>query len=137
MLFIENRTNYEVYIQKEINPAELVVYHGGFHGITKQQFFKLIVSALPESVPVEHWGDIDLGGFKIFQQVRQNIALQLKPWRMDRQALLEHQDCATTFSSTYRKELEKALADPAFSDFADVLKTMLELGLRLEQEAMQ
>lgn len=141
LLFIENRTNYESYINGEHQTesrrtTELVVYHGGYHGPAKSRFFRMLVRALPAGAQVLYWGDIDLGGLRIFQQIRSNIAPGLQPWRMDAQTLLANRDKALPFSDNYRQALEKALADPAMQDFRDVIESMLATGLRLEQEAL-
>jgi len=131
---IESRTSYEVYPHKEKQADELVFYHGGFHSLAKKRFLKFIIDSLAADVPVLHWGDIDLGGLRIFSQICTNVAPGLQPWRMDRQTLQASQTRGLPLSPAYRQAVEKTLADPLMADFADVLKAMLEMNLRLEQE---
>lgn len=135
LLFIENRTSYDAYIRSEHAADELVVYHGGFHGPTKLRFFRALADALAAQVAIQHWGDIDLGGLRIFLKIRQSIAPSLQPWRMDRATLMVLKEKAVPFSTSYRKALERSLSDPQFTDFQDLIRAMLETGLRLEQEA--
>ena len=134
LLFIENRTSYDAYIRSERLPGELVVYHGGFQGLTKLRFFCALAAAMAPDAMIRHWGDIDLGGIQIFLKLRQSIS-KLQPWRMDRSTLLAMREKAMLFSPAYRIALRKAMDNPAYSDFHDLIQAMLETGLRLEQEA--
>jgi len=134
LLFIENRTSYHAYIRSERLPGELVVYHGGFQGLTRLRFFCALAAATAPDATIHHWGDIDLGGIQIFLKLRQSIPT-LQPWRMDRSTLLAMREKALLFSPAYRKALQKAMDNPAYADFHDLIHAMLETGLRLEQEA--
>jgi hypothetical protein len=136
VLLIENRTNYQAYLQNNRRPDELVLYHGGFHGPLRRAFFCRLLAAVPPAVPVWHWGDIDLGGLRIFLQIQREIAPTLRPYRMDRQTLLDSQSLAAPLSAASRQALTAALNDPRFALFSDLIAAMLETGLRLEQEAL-
>jgi hypothetical protein len=136
VLLIENRTNYQAYLQNNRRPDELVLYHGGFHGPLRRAFFCRLLAAVPPAVPVWHWGDIDLGGLRIFLQIQREIAPTLRPYRMDRQTLLDSQSLAAPLSAASRQALTAAQNDPRFALFSDLIAAMLETGLRLEQEAL-
>jgi len=139
VLFIENRTNYEDRIQQIRPYGELVVYHGGFLSRRRAQFFRFLAEALPSECHIEHWGDIDLGGVHILLGLRKTLVpREVRSWRMDRETLERMRDHAVAFDASYRKRLEKALESKEImedGDVADVIRCMLETGLRLEQEA--
>lgn len=137
ILFIENKANYIDYIFKKAKKNELVVYHGGFYSPPKGRFFKMIYEAgLRNEVEFIHWGDIDLGGFRMFHRLRTNIIPELYPYLMDREALISKRDYWITMDDIkYKAELEKLLGNEDYSLFHDVIKLMLDQNCRLEQEA--
>lgn len=135
LLFIENRTNYDAYINTERRQDEMVVYHGGFHGPRKQYFFRLLSQAVSPECEVRHWGDIDVGGMRIFLQIQTGISSKVRPWRMDSETLRLMRKFAVPFDSKYRSIVESALKNEIFGMFHDALAFMLEAGTRLEQEA--
>jgi hypothetical protein len=148
IIFIENRTSYEIQISKgrdkneghdkidERDKNELIVYHGGFHSLKKRRFLQMLTEAANQQVEIYHWGDIDLGGFKIFLQIKNNISNRVKPWQMDSETLLKYKNMAGSYDENYRHKLEKALEDQSYAYFHDVIKTMLKYNIRLEQEAI-
>ena len=157
VIFIENKANYvELALRGTAGDDTLLVYHGGFYSRGKGRFFEKLYRALagPQSKeppylqasdrfrspadPVEffHWGDIDLGGFRMFVRLQKNIIPELEPCRMDADTLLSHLDQAAGFSGRYRGELEALLADPDYSPFHPVIAIMLRENARLEQEAL-
>lgn len=160
IIFIENRTSYEIQISKKHNKyeehdknderdkneehdinderdkSELIVYHGGFHSLKKRRFLQMLIEAANQQVEIYHWGDIDLGGFKIFLQIKNNISSRVKPWQMDSETLLKYKNMAGSYDENYRHKLEKALEDQSYAYFHDVIKTMLKYNIRLEQEAI-
>lgn len=145
VLFIENKTCYESLIHEctvhefELSYGDtLYIYHGGFYSPVKKQFFAMILRSLGESILCEHWSDIDLGGFLIFNRLKREIFNGLKPYRMGVDDLMAFENSWQTFDvdSDYGKRLASLLEDTNFRDFHPVIQTMLEHGCRLEQEAM-
>ena len=137
VLFIENKANYIDYIFKKAQKNELVVYHGGFYSPPKGRFFKMVYEAgLRSEVEFLHWGDIDLGGFRMFHRLRTNIIPELKPYLMDREAVISKKDYWIPMDDIkYKAELEKLLGNEDYSLFHDVIELMLDQSCRLEQEA--
>jgi hypothetical protein len=136
VLFIENKTNYVDYVAKKKTEKELVIYHGGFYSPVKGLFFKKIYEAgLKTGVSFYHWSDIDIGGFRIFSRLKTNIILGLKPLFMDKAAFLSKRQYWIPFHEKYYSALEGMLRKDEFAEFHEVIKTMLEVRSRLEQEA--
>lgn len=141
-LFIENKANYIDYLTKKRQENEIVIFHGGFYSPAKGLFFQKIYEAaqinqaLPkESVQFFHWGDIDLGGFRMFHRLKSNIIPELKPLLMNKEALLAKKDYWLSLDKKYRGELEKLLTQDDYALFYEVIEEMLKNNCRLEQEA--
>lgn len=92
VLFIENKANYTWYLEKEYRGEELVVYHGGDYSLVRGRFFKLLVQAVDPTVEFLHWSDIDLGGFRMFLRLKENIAPALRPSRYREQDTIRQQE---------------------------------------------
>lgn len=132
IIFIENKTNYDEFLQEEIRPADLVVYHGGMLSAGKKRFFARIAAAA--HCEVLHWGDIDLGGMEMFTQLRE-VILQLKPWRMDAAAVERYRAKGLKRAADYWLKMEAALAAHKYPEFEDVLRLLLDYRVTIEQES--
>lgn len=164
ILFVENRTNFHWLVQRRSQNEDwidtLIVYHGGCFSPAKGQFFQKLKDAVARTqkpadstddfldsdpkrvsdrqpvIEINHWGDIDLGGFLIFNRLKRAFFPQLIPWHMDRSDLLSNIGQAQPISRAYADRLRRLLADDCFSEFHPVIGLMLEKGVRLEQEAL-
>lgn len=130
--FIENKTNYTVYLVSELQPGELAVYHGGFLSPQKRRLFGLIAAAAAERTQLRFWGDIDLGGFRMFSQL-QDLIPQLTPMRMSGDSVTAYHDTGLRRSGSYLARLQQAR--PEFPAFSDSIERILEYGVTIEQEA--
>jgi len=136
ILFIENRTNYMEYISKDRARDQLVIYHGGFYSPIKGEFYtKVYETAKRAGAEFYHWGDIDIGGFRMFKRLKENIIPSLKPYLMDKEAFLSKEEYWLPFNKKYKTALAMMLDDKGYAEFHDVIETMLQVGARLEQEA--
>lgn len=136
ILFIENKANYIHFLAENKDNTLMTVFHGGFYSPAKGIFFrKLYETAFPHGVEFYHWGDMDLGGFMIFKRLKTNIIPTLKPYLMDRKAFESRMEYGVEFDLKYAEKLKMLLEDEQFYEFKDVIKLMLEKGIKLEQEA--
>ncbi|NLM60280.1 MAG: hypothetical protein GX194_14455 [Clostridium sp.] len=136
ILFIENKANYIQLINENSDDTLMIVFHGGFYSPVKGAFFKkLYEAAHPCGVEFYHWGDIDLGGFMIFQRLKSSIIPSLKPYLMDRKALESRIKYGKKFDPRYAEKLKSLLKDEDYSEFREVIKLMLEKNIKLEQES--
>ena len=139
VLFIENLANYHDYISKNHNKYELVIYHGGFYSPIKGLFFKKIYKYLSKNneVTFQHWSDIDLGGFKIFCRLRDNIIPELQPYKMNIEVFNQFKEVGQPITKiSYLTELEKLLSDECFEIFYSLINMILETKIKIEQEAL-
>lgn len=136
ILFIENKANYIHFLAENKDDTLMTVFHGGFYSPAKGVFFKkLYEAASPHGIEFYHWGDMDLGGFLIFKRLKTNIIPSLKPYLMDTEAFESRMEYGVEFDSKYAEKLRMLLEDEQLQEFADVIRLMLEKGIKLEQEA--
>lgn len=131
IITIENRATYELLI-KERPEHTLLIYHGGFASKLKRLFLAKVYDAFP-STSYDHWSDIDLGGVRIYKMLRKIIPT-VKPLMMDSNVLIKHQNQAVLIEEPYRLKLVQLLSEEKDPDVTDIIKGILEIGLRLEQE---
>lgn len=94
VLFIENKTTFERYC-REIDDRGVIIYTNGFPSRRWHTIFKFLDNDISTSVSFFHWGDIDLGGFKILKFMTQLFKRPLYPHQMD---ILKKADIGTGLS---------------------------------------
>ncbi len=132
VFFIENKTNYENMIQNQ-RESTLFLYHGGFFSPSKGRFFQTIGKHLTEEMKVYFWGDIDLGGFMMFQRLK-NLIPRLLPYQMGVEEVEKYRDLGLHREENYLKKVKLALEEEKFPVFQEVLEKILEYGVTIEQE---
>lgn len=136
ILFIENKANYIQLLNENSDDTLMVVFHGGFYSPVKGAFFKKLYDAAhPYGIEFFHWGDIDLGGFMIFQRLKSSIIPSLRPYLMDIEAFESKIKYGKKFDLKYAEKLKLLLKNKYYSEFSEVIKLMLEKNIKLEQEA--
>lgn len=134
VLTVENLTSF-YQVVKALPPRTVVLYLGGYHNRLRRTFLLKLAAARP-ALRYRHWGDIDLGGFRIFAHLRERTGLLLEPWLMDEAVYLEYESGGMTFADGYGRELEALLMQEPFAPFWPVIRAMLVKGRRVEQEAV-
>lgn len=132
IIFIENKTNYDEFLQTEMQPTDFVIYHGGMLSVGKKKFFARLAAA--SSCEVLLWSDIDLGGMEMFTQLAEAIP-RLQPWRMDAAAVAEHRAQGLQRSEEYWQRVQQALASNKYPQFTSVLGLLLKYRVTIEQES--
>ncbi|MDD2497047.1 MAG: DUF2220 family protein [Desulfitobacteriaceae bacterium] len=139
VITIENKASYLSYIKNHDGEMELAVYLAGFYSPVKKMFLEKIWDFVRVNSPETeffHWGDIDLGGFKIFLQV-QKLIPQVQPFLMDVDTLRKYTIYGDQINNNYREKLAALLGKPEYYIFYPAIKEMLRLGIKLEQEAIE
>lgn len=134
VIFIENKTNYDEFVLSELKPQEIAVYHGGYLSPQKRKLFQKIAEALHDQIEVVFWADIDLGGFRMFEQL-QAIFPSLLPMRMSGEDVITHYVTGLKRSEHYLNEVQTALDNKKYLLFQNAMKKILEYGVTIEQEA--
>lgn len=146
LVTVENLTTFHRY---EGGPEEAVVYLGGFHNTVKRDFLKRIYRN-NKNLSFFHFGDIDAGGFYIFEHLRRKTGIPFRPMNMGIPELQKYKDYTKPLSVSDVARLNKLIekysgvlesTDEADKEIADqtikTLKYMLENNVKLEQEALE
>lgn len=145
ILLIENLTTYYEVIQSPVvfTSPQLVIYTGGFPHKSTQKLLQKIAAFLEtnrsplDPITLYHWGDIDYGGIRIFEYIKESIFPSLKPYQMDVQTYLKYVDKGLSFGGEQATKLERLLLDPKYEAWYPVIKVLLEHGKRVEQESIR
>lgn len=79
ILFIENKTTFRRYC-REINDGSIVIYTNGFPSRSWLPIFRRIVKQT--NCPIYHWGDIDVGGYRILAFISAQLPRPVIPYNM-------------------------------------------------------
>lgn len=139
VLLVENKTNYHYLVRRGLPGGLAVIYLGGFPGPKKRRFLASLLAFCLENnreVDFIHWGDLDWGGICIHQLLKEKALPGLRSVYMDEETLLTYRHMGESFGSSYRGRLLKLKQSPRYAAFHKLIELMLELNLRLEQEAL-
>lgn len=82
---IENLTTFHSEARRQCNDKCLLIYTGGMPSPAWRAMYQRLLSSIPETVTVRHWGDVDEGGYRIAALIAQDAKAAgkiLRPWRM-------------------------------------------------------
>lgn len=127
IITIENLTTFNSFNEKDV----FVIYLGGYHNSIRR---KLICKIYEKNADKRyfHYGDIDAGGFYILLDLRKKTGIPFEPLNMDIDTLVKYKELTKNLTENDKLRL-KNLVD---SEFANVVKYMLENDCKLEQEAL-
>ena len=138
VMVIENLTTYYQYLAE--NPKEeLVIYSGGFTGRGLRVLLQKIhhfTETKNCDTSYRFWGDIDMGGFRIWHHIREKTGIHFKPFMMDGETYLKHLQLGHPMTEKYTENLEQLLQKPELAPFHAVIALMLKHKIRIEQEAI-
>jgi len=139
VITIENMTTFHDYPAAD----DFIIYLGGFHNRIKREFLIKIYRDNPEAEYV-HFGDIDAGGFYIFEHLCRRTGIPFKMMNMDIAMLEAHRtewNKLTLHDEKRLKDLKKMLDARAeetkqFYDYRDTIAYMIENSCKIEQEQL-
>lgn len=85
VMTIENQTTFHGEARRRCDEEVLLIYTAGMPTPAWRSMYIRLLKALPDSVPVYHWGDIDEGGFRIaaiLAREAKSAGHILQPWKM-------------------------------------------------------
>ena len=136
---IENLTSFHDIDAKDM----FVIYLGGFHNRTKCEFLKFIFLKNPDKKYL-HFGDIDAGGFYIFDHLKRKTGIPFDTFYMDIPVLEGHKEMWKALSENDKRRLKSLLGKKKLemikSDSDEMcintIEYMLKHNCKLEQEAV-
>lgn len=82
VLSVENLASFQRHV-RETDDQGIVLYTGGFPGPAFREIMKRLDRLVDQSVPFFHWGDVDLGGIRIFKHLAGFLQRPLLPHLME------------------------------------------------------
>ena len=131
VITIENLTTFFRWAE----PDSLMVYLGGYHNRVRRTLLRKIYHTLPNA-DYYHFGDIDVGGFLIYEDLCRKTGIPFKRYRMDLENLQQYEKYGKALTENDRIRIEKIIKENPDAEYADVLEYMLSAGVKLEQECM-
>ncbi|MEO6923670.1 MAG: Wadjet anti-phage system protein JetD domain-containing protein [Bryocella sp.] len=86
VLTVENKQTFHELAVQAVGTAACVIYTGGMPSPAWHGVYAKVLQAIPGGVPVYHFGDLDVGGFRIAYAIAKTVSAQrrsLEPWLMD------------------------------------------------------
>ena len=129
LITIENLTSFNNYEDK--NAA--TIYLGGYHNSVRQKMLTKIYENNKE-IKYYHFGDIDVGGFKILVHLISKTKIKFIPLNMDEDTLIKNIKYAKDLTQNDIKEINRLLDKEEFGEYYNILTFILKKGKKLEQE---
>ncbi|MFJ5718195.1 Wadjet anti-phage system protein JetD domain-containing protein [Neobacillus sp. NPDC093127] len=137
---VENLTSFYDYIHyvKKNNKNYVVVYLGGFHNSLRRLLLEKILKFMKwhnMDITFNHWGDIDLGGIRIWKHLSSKLNISITPIFMDIDTYTKYIAHGKKIETKgYLDQLKKLLEDPSFKEFHDLINLILQNERTVEQE---
>lgn len=139
MLSVENLAIFRECTRRRLYPNVLLVYSGGFYSRRKIELLKRIRAAMHQAFSQPrffHWGDIDLGGLRIFRHLKSNAIPELRPFMMSPEVLEQYQSFCTPVDTEYVSKVQSLINDNDLHDLKPTIMAFAEKKVRLEQEVI-
>lgn len=131
IMLIENKANYE---SMEYRPDTLYVFCHGFFSPKELRFLESLTALAGAETEYLHWGDMDLGGIRIFLYNQRKLFPKLTPCRMDEAAY--RAAVAGGAGVPLEKEKREKLQKLEAGSLEGLKNCILENGMEIEQEAL-
>lgn len=134
VITIENQTTFHSEARRCCDENVLLIYTAGMPSPAWQAMYTRILMSVPRSTTVEHWGDVDEGGFRIaalIAKLAKGCGHTLKPHRMaPEDVALEKRRPATEKTLNRMRHYAEKAGWPALAG------KIFEAGFTVEQEAL-
>ena len=130
LITIENLTTFYDFEDRNA----IIIYLGGFHNKIRKLLLQKIYKTNPRLI-CYHWGDIDAGGFYIFNHLVNDTAIPFMPMNMGMDELKKYKSLCKplTDNDVHRLSIQKEEA--SLSILYPVIDYMIKNNSKLEQEA--
>lgn len=117
-------------------PGSILLYLGGYLNGVRREFLKELYRQIPQADYL-HFGDIDAGGFEIFEDLRRKTGIPFKPYYMDLATLKKYELYAKALTENDEARLARMKTKYEDAPYRDALEYMTRKGIKLEQECVQ
>ena len=129
VITIENLTTF--FRWKE--SGSIIIYLGGYHNSVRRKLLAIIYESIPEAEYL-HFGDIDAGGFEVYEDLCKKTGIPFKPYYMDVQTLQNLKSYAKRLTDNDRKRIKRLME--IYPAHEEVMDYMLGENVKLEQECV-
>lgn len=139
MLSVENMAIFRECTRKRLQSNLILIYSGGFYSRRKLELIKRIRTSIQQNSPQArfyHWGDIDLGGFRIYRHLKNKAIPELQPFMMSPELIDKYYKYCTPIQEDYLLKIQQLVEDELLTELRATITTIVEKKVRLEQEAI-
>lgn len=123
--------NLNIQRYKECN--SITIYLGGYHNEVRREMLKKLYNAC-KHIRFYHWGDIDCGGFRIFNHLVEKTEISFFPMNMDIKILEEYINYTKPLTAQDIAILTSMQEDERYKCFWRAIEFMLRNKIKLGQE---
>ena len=140
VITVENLTSFH---RDDFGNDEALIYLGGYHNSVKREFLHKLYTE-NKGLAYEHFGDIDAGGFYIYEHLRRKTGIPFRTRNMDAETLERYAPYTKKLTVNDIDRIKRLLAkyengeieNPEGKKITETLRRMLEKNVKLEQEAV-
>ncbi|RXS74312.1 Wadjet anti-phage system protein JetD domain-containing protein [Blautia faecicola] len=116
-------------------PDSVLIYLGGYHNAVRRKFLQKLYQVFPEA-EYFHFGDIDVGGFEIYEDLCRRTGIPFTTYKMGISELEQYEQYTRELTENDRKRMDSLLNSEAYENVWPILRYMKEHGKKLEQESI-
>lgn len=134
VITIENLTTFFRWKEE----ASLIIYLGGYHNAVRRELLRMVYQEIPDARYL-HFGDIDVGGFRIYRDLCGKTGIPFRTYHMGIRELEIYETYTKKLTDNDRKGL-RLLIEKEKQEAEGNLETLLymqEKDVKLEQEAVR
>lgn len=133
VITIENLTTFFRWKEND----SIIIYLGGYHNSLRRRVLKMIYEQMPDA-EYFHFGDIDVGGFEIYEDLCRKTEIPFRLYQMGLDELVKNQIHAKKLTDNDKKRLNNLIqfAKDNEREYIDVLHYMCKHNMKLEQECI-
>lgn len=136
VLTIENEETFHATCGLARAAGLLLIYGGGFSTRMRVRFLQLVRECTGGQTPFFHWGDLDWGGLAILLHLRRTLSAAIKPLCASPVVISKYKSDANALPDRNVDLLQKLSLDPLAADIQDVIASLVEHRVRIEQECI-
>lgn len=131
VITIENLTTFFRWEEE----GSLIIYLGGYHNAVRRELLQMVYREIPSAAYL-HFGDIDVGGFRIYRDLCGKTGIPFQTYHMGIRELEACENYTKKLTEADRKGLQ-SLIETEKGDNLETLLYMQDKGVKLEQEAVR
>lgn len=116
-------------------PDSVLIYLGGYHNAVRRKFLQKLYQVFPEA-EYFHFGDIDVGGFEIYEDLCRRTGIPFTTYKMGISELEQYEQYTRELTENDRKRMDSLLNNEAYENVWPILRYMKEHGKKLERESI-